>query len=411
MRHFSHASACPSGRSFPGLAFPGLLLLATTLAAQDTVVVHADGPPAWGPNVRLVAAFALGAVDGPPEYAFGLIGSTAVDGSGGFYVYDYRDVQIRHYDVNGRFTGVIGRKGQGPGEYGDVSGIDVAEDSLLIVCDPSTRRMTIFGPDGKVRRMVSPPAHIRGSPPDCIAGREGIVFRRTRLVQPRPGLKVPMIGPVMQYMLSRLDGTFVDSMYLGPRLSEWQWVLSTSDGMRHAFPAETLGAAWTGGGVLRAWSMAYRIAISTPDGHVVLIERKAPRVALTGPERAEWVAWDTYIHETHPGELPTSIPHEKPYFRDLMSDHLGRIWVQLYAKAEKRNMAPRPAGDPRPLLTWKERNTHDVFAPEGRYLGRVELPAESQLLAVRDDRVFLRLTGTQGEERIGVFRIRGARTR
>lgn len=404
MKSVSRASACPCGSGVACAAILLPLLLAAALPAQDTVVVHADGPPAWGPDVHLVAEFALGALDGPPEYAFGEIDNVAVEKSGGFYLYDGQDVQIRHYDRNGRFTALVGRKGSGPGEYRGVTGIDIVRDSLLLVCDAVNSRMTVFGPDGEMQSEAPVErGSLGGLSPDCTVGRNGLIYRDAARI------RVPMPN-ALQYLRFRLDGTLVDSLFVG-RIGSNTWVLLTSDGARHAFPAESLGAPWTGGGVLRGWSMEYRIAIVTPDGHVTLIERKMPRVALSGPERAEWVAWDKYIHETHPSELPTPIPREKPYFRGLMSDHLGRIWVHLYSTAEKRKMAPRPPGDPRPLLTWKERNTYDVFSPEGRYLGRVELPAETMLLAVRDDRVFLRMQGAQGEERIGVFGIRASARR
>jgi hypothetical protein len=91
----------------------GLLasLVAGELPAQDTVRVRADGPPAWGPNVRLVEELAIGQVDGPPQYAFGQIVYAAVEKGGGFYLFDGNDGQIRRYDNRGCFTNLMGRKG------------------------------------------------------------------------------------------------------------------------------------------------------------------------------------------------------------------------------------------------------------------------------------------------------------
>lgn len=48
-------------------------LAADLSEAQDTIRVRADGPPAWGTNVRLVRELAVGRLDGPPEYALGRI--------------------------------------------------------------------------------------------------------------------------------------------------------------------------------------------------------------------------------------------------------------------------------------------------------------------------------------------------
>ena len=63
----------------------------------------------------------------------------AVDRIGRFYVYDGKDAQIRQYDANAKFVRNIGRKGKGPGEYEWVIGMDIAEDSLLVIHDLSAR--------------------------------------------------------------------------------------------------------------------------------------------------------------------------------------------------------------------------------------------------------------------------------
>src|SRR5688572_2500277 len=123
-----------------------------SVAAQDTVRVRADNPPVWGANVRLVEELAIGQVDGPQEYAFGRIYHAAPAPDGAFFLYDVNDGQIRRYDARGRFTGRIGRKGGGPGEYQGVGGMLVDASGSLVVYDPGSMRITWFGPDGKSRR-------------------------------------------------------------------------------------------------------------------------------------------------------------------------------------------------------------------------------------------------------------------
>jgi hypothetical protein len=99
------------------------------------------------------------------------------------------------------------------------------------------------------------------------------------------------------------------------------------------------------------------------------------------------------------------ISRAKPAIRGLTSDHLGRIWVDVFVEAEKRDEPARPAGDARPLLTWKERTTYDVFSPAGAYLGRIQLPAQAVLLDVYQDRLLLRTKGQEGEDHVAVYRI------
>jgi hypothetical protein len=148
----------------------------------------------------------------------------------------------------------------------------------------------------------------------------------------------------------------------------------------------------------------YRFVVSAPGNSPLLVQRAQEAVAVATQERAEWVAWAEYFR-TERGGITYEIPRVKPHIRGLTSDQEGRIWVDVFVPAEKRNEPPRPEGDRRPLLTWKERTTYDVFAPRGAYLGRIELPAESTLSSIRTNLLYLRTRGPDGEDRISVYRI------
>lgn len=81
----------------------------------------------------------------------------------------------------------------------------------------------------------------------------------------------------------------------------------------------------------------------------------------------------------------------------------------MHVGAEQRPIPPRPPGDLRPLLTWRERNTYDLFdSHTGAYIGRVAFPYATQLMATQGDRVWLAEEGASGEQRIGVYELRAA---
>lgn len=376
--------------------------LAGRLPAQDTVRVRADGPPAWGANVRLVEVLTIGELDGPPEISFGRIYYGALEPSGAFCLFDANDHQIRRYDARGRFTGAIGRRGGGPGEYRELAAMVVNADTLLVVWDAGNLRVTYFQPDGEVRRAFSAPrAGFYGD--NFVADTAGLVYVK---VSQGPG---NLEGPGVQYQFLRYrpSGALADSVLI-PMTSRRPPVfwLSTSDGMRWNFAEQNFAVPYHGGGVLSATSHAYRVILDNGRGRVMAIERAFRPVPLGSAERAEWEAWATYMTNRPGGARRTyEIPRAKPPIRALRSDHLGRIWVDVFVEAEKRQERPRPPGDARPLLTWKERTTYDVFSEAGQYLGRVQLPAQAVLLDVRDDRVLLRTKGEEGEDRVGVYRI------
>lgn len=380
-------------------AFVPLLAVATA-RAQDTVRVKADGKPVWGENVRLVEEVSIGRVDGPPEYAFGRIALIATDAGGGFYTFDASDVQIRRYDGKGTHLSNVGRKGGGPGEYQYVAAMAVTRDALLIVYDPNNARVSYFQPDGKLRRSF----------PLTRAGFYGNGFiidnaERIYLSVPLPGGPDEGAGSRQQFLRYRGD-QLIDSLLLPPPQPASQaFVLSTSDGMRWNFADFGLVSPYWGGGSVSARAGAYRFVVDTGRGTVRVVERAARAVALGNEEREEWTAFADFMQRTRPPHRAYTIPRTKPYIRSLTSDHLGRVWVEVYVAAEKRtNIPPRPP-ERGPLVTWRERTTYDVFAPTGEFLGRVALPAESVLMTVRNDRLWVRAKGPGDEDRIAVYRI------
>jgi hypothetical protein len=374
-------------------------------AAQDTVRVRADNSPLWGANVRLVQEVAIGQLDDAPEYSFGRIHAATAAPNGDFYLFDSNDRQLRRYDRAGKFLNLVGKRGGGPGEYQYVAGMDITRDGLLVIKDPENSRVTYFHPDGKVQR-------------DFPVLRFG--FYGTNFVTDTAGLvyMVVSVGAAMtegpgsrqQFLRLKPDGMIHDSIALpdryGPRDAPRPFWLSTSDGMRWNFTPQQLSAAYVPGGIVSGQTHAYRFVITQPGKRPLVVERRHTPLPLGEEEREDWMKWVEYFR-TRPGGRGATyeLPNTKPAIRELRSDHLGRIWVEVFVKAEKRNEPPRPAGDVRPVLTWKERTTYDVFAPGGEYLGRIGLPAQSTVLAIRDNRLITLTRGPDGEERIVVFRL------
>jgi hypothetical protein len=71
-----------------------------------------------------------------------------VDPIGNIYVLDAEDVNIKIYDRNGRWIRNVGRRGQGPGEYTNLSDFDVSIDGRIFILDTQQHCMLILKPDG-----------------------------------------------------------------------------------------------------------------------------------------------------------------------------------------------------------------------------------------------------------------------
>jgi hypothetical protein len=376
--------------------------MAQALEAQDTVHVRADGPPTWGAVVGLVQEVAIGELDGPPEYAFGRIYQGALAPNGAFYLYDANDRQLRRFDPRGRFTGLIGREGSGPGEYRYVGGIDVTRERLLAVFDANQRRLTWFDSAGKLVREFT---NSRGAWDQFVLDTAGRMYFTVSV----GGSLMEGPGTRQMFLRMRQDGSVIDSLLI-PMLASRQtgrgtFALSTADGHRWNFTERGLVAPNQAGGLVAATTHAYRIVVNDGAGRVLLIERSHRPVHLEREERADWVRAAEYISRRPGAEREYDIPDVKPPLRALRTDHLGRIWAEVWVKAEKRDLPPTlPDGRPQ-LLFWRERTTYDVFSSAGDYLGRVALPAETVLLDIQDNRLLTRGKGPDGEDRVLIYRM------
>ena len=97
-------------------------------------------------------------------------------------------------------------------------------------------------------------------------------------------------------------------------------------------------------------------------------------------------------------ESPVPIPSVKPAYRDFYVGDHGRVWVHRYVEATKREVPPRSLGDKRPLLTWREPTTFDVFEPDGTFLGTVVVPVATSIRVWSGKRMWGVQTGDEGEQ-------------
>lgn len=356
--------------------------------------------------------FRIGELDGPPEYAFGQIATITPAPDGGFYVCDGNDQLARRYDEAGRFIRVVGRKGAGPGEYDGCYDMDVGPDSGLVVSDPYHGRLVVFGKDDAFVRVV--PAVVGGG----LRG-EGAFFiddagrywRRGWEIDGERAETSEQNFPVAFSILDR-DGSVVGKRRVpspgqGPGRG---FALCTNDGCYSAQPVDSMHSAGPNGSIVVASPMAYRILVLDSSGTAKEVTRDAKPVAYADAEFAEWEAWREYFTRQTPQYPPVATPRTKPLIRDLRIDDIGRVWVKVHVTAEKRPIPPRKPGDQRPLLTWRERNTFDLFdAASGGYIGRIAFPYATEFMASRGDRVWLREEGESGEQLIGVYDLKSAK--
>ena len=76
------------------------------------------------------------------------------DGSGNLYVLDQAASHVIVVDQNGELARIVGRKGEGPGEFQLPRDLVVWRDGGFAVPDAGHGAFQIFGPNGELERFV-----------------------------------------------------------------------------------------------------------------------------------------------------------------------------------------------------------------------------------------------------------------
>ncbi len=110
----------------------------------------------------LVGLLGLGLPDDPHQpdaqigdERIGLIQGIAVDEESRVYVGDYINMQVHRYTSEGSYDDSFGGRGQGPGEFQSISGMDMGPNDSLFVHDRAARRIVAFPTDNMSRSTTT----------------------------------------------------------------------------------------------------------------------------------------------------------------------------------------------------------------------------------------------------------------
>ena len=129
--------------------------LASRHAACLTLLAGLSGcgdVPAQSETVRVdpQPLVEIGELEGAEEYLFSSIGQAFLLADGRLVASDQGVNEIRVFGPDGTFLNTIGRLGEGPGEFSDVTGVWRTVDDLIGVWDRGNLRISTFRPDGRL---------------------------------------------------------------------------------------------------------------------------------------------------------------------------------------------------------------------------------------------------------------------
>jgi hypothetical protein len=327
-----------------------------------------DGMWRSGEEWRVVEEIRIGRMEGEGPDVFGNLFSFAVDGDGRFWALDGQAQELRVFSSTGEHVRTIGRRGEGPGEFAQAVRVELGPDGNMWVMDPDNNRLSVIDSAG--------------------------VFTETHralggfIILPWPGRfdgdgyyysPIPrMEGGPFRIGLLRSDINFsaTDTLSVPTDPLERRTLTAGEGRIRAAVPFQgTLTWQLTPSGTMLAMvTDQYRIFELDRTGDTLrTITRDFSPLPVTADDREqarENMTWFT----DQGGHLDVSeLPRFKPVPRGFFLDEeKGYLWVEL-------NISDSSNGH------------YDIFDPDGRYLGAIEMPfslASSPSPILRDDLLY-----------------------
>ena len=267
----------------------------------------------------------------------------AVDENLDIYALDGKAANIKVFDKEGQIVRIIGRRGQGPGEFGKPENITISPHDEIVVDDPERRLIHFFSLDGKILKHL-PMNWVFYSGPKFLS--TGEIFA-----------SYAEMGKELRIVLNKLDSDLKSLISIASlpmdrppkvHIFLYRFVLDLKWGIT---PADEI--IWG-----RMTSPEYEFCIHDRAGKLIKKITKAYKpIEITKDEYEKLVK--EWFGDPLSGNWEYIIPKNYPPFHTFLLDDEGRIFVRRFEKVED-----------------SERHFLEVFDYQGRYITDVIFPIE-----------------------------------
>jgi len=311
--------------------------------------------------------------EGP--YQFGFLADGLILSDGSIAIPEFRAQEIRVFDANGEHRRTFGGRGEGPGEFQNLSGVFEFPGDSLAGYDGRLLRVTIFSRSSDDFRTVQ----------NEVAGNNSVFGRLTAgpflLYNLGRGFR-PDLPPGLQWTLTDIwamdpdDGSF----QVIARLPSREQFIEPDGNTRSIIPPRWSVQAASGEGFYWATSDRYEIGFYDGDGNLQRLQRRPIQ-----PTAVEQSMVDDYVEanlqRVRSREGEAAVPRYRqsyeeghfgehvPFFGTAFVDGDRRLWVSS-------PIWPSLRGPPR---HWS------IFSQDGVWLGDLEAPEGVRILHSRGD--------------------------
>lgn len=354
----------------------------TAVDSAGVEILTSRGPAPNTDGWRLELDLEVGAADGP--LAFGRVLDVAPRRAGGLWVVDGQARRVRAFDEHGQETLAFGGRGDGPGEFRSIGRITEEPDGSLRIGGRMPVELYAFEASGQPlgTTLLSADVYREAASTDSDGPPLGPTLAEWQFTGSGTAFVQTTTLDATEGHVTRRDALVrLEDGSRPTRLATWE-----APAMRGGVTGELLllqpAASWSplpDGGVWLTFGERYEIRRFDRRGELrSVLRRPEARAALT-PEVEKRFKSGLAAEARNPAMLAmlenAVFPDSLPAIAGLwVSEKDGRLWVGVMDAA-------RP-----PRLD--EPNALDVFAPHGRYLGRLPIPPGLRPTRITADHVY-----------------------
>ena len=354
---------------------------------------------AW--TLDMEPSLAIGEISGRPEaMLYGVSGARRL-GDGRIVIANAGTSELRFFDSEGSYLKSAGRQGEGPGEFRELTRMEVTHLDSVVVFDQPSRRISLFDHEGNFARSFAAPS-FRDLPTYPVGVfSDGTFPVRTLTIYPegdeRTGvtrdpihyLRVDPEGEILNeigsfpgneaYRPSRESGYIVFSLPLLRVTRDAVVGMDLLVGQAHTFEVQIHGSDGAPKRIVR-WADIPDPITEDDTEKVVAVRLERAR------DEAQRIEWSAVFRTA-------KFPDILPAYGQIIADVRGNLWVEGYQSPD----LPR---------TVEGRSLWKVFSPEGEWLSDVELPSSFFVTQIGDDFVLGIRRDELGIERVEIHTLR-----
>lgn len=272
---------------------------------------------------------------------FALIWEVQVDAQGNVYISDFKDRRIKKFSSEGKYLYDIGRIGQGPGEFQGARNLFVDDQSGDIYL-ADFMKIHRYKLDGTYQDTMPTNRIFRNFFVDAEKSFWAKTFYQDETEQGEAFEKISRQGEIMKRI------TKYSPQDTGSTMPSREGTVIAVTGPKHGYEYELIISRIDNRTCLWVLSSEYQLNVIGIKGDLLfkILKQESPQ-KFSGREKDEILnRFNINIRKK------MKLPRFKPFFKKIISDSEGRIYVQ-------RTRSP---------LGEKEEYVYDIFSKDGHYL-------------------------------------------